>query len=69
MLSARSSLVAAPKVVEARFETDDVAIVRVLDDDGIRGSVRAVREDGDWRFDLASWLPKPGPSSTRPRVP
>lgn len=59
MLSSRSSLVPAPTVIEARFESDDEASVRVLDEDAQRGSVRAVREDGEWRFDLTSVLPTP----------
>lgn len=59
MLSARSSLVARPKVVEARFDSNDDARVIVLDENGERGSVQAVREEGQWRIDLTQALPKP----------
>lgn len=59
MTSAPSLLVAPPKAIEARFENSDEAIVRVLDADGQRGSVHALHEEGEWRFDLASVLPPP----------
>ena len=56
MLRQRSTLVPAPKTIEAVFEGPDAAVVNVVDASGARGSVRAVREDGRWRFDLTGVL-------------
>lgn len=56
MLRQRSTLVPAPKTIEAVFDGPDAATVNVVDVAGGKGSVRAVREEGRWRFDLTPVL-------------